>query len=393
MNRSRDTTPNGGRARIARGPERRGPVARGRLAATLVAAAAVLATGCGATGSAARSGHADARSANRAATGAQRASADPVLARLGLPPVPAGSVLPGYLLIADRENNRIIVVSPDRRIVWRFPRGPGPVRGGPFMGPDDAFLTPGGANVITNEEFSDTVALISLTRKPRILWRYGHQDAQGAAPGYLAHPDDAYLLPNGRISVADIINCRVLRLDRARRIVRSIGSAGDCEHDPPRALKEPNGDTPLPDGGVLVTEIGGWVDRFDGRGRLVWSVRTPTDYPSDAQLLPEGNVLVAGFNAPGRIDIIEPRTGRVIWSYGPRGGHGELDRPSLALALPNGMIAVTDDWHHRVLLIDRATKRIVWQYGHDGVAGSAPGYLDKPDGLDLLPAGALPWVP
>ena len=52
------------------------------------------------------------------------------------------------------------------------------------------------------------------------------------------------------------------------------------------------------------------------------------------------------------------------------------------------MIAVTDDWHHRVVVIDPKTKRIVWSYGHDGVAGTAAGYLSKPDGLDLLPAPA-----
>jgi outer membrane protein assembly factor BamB len=50
------------------------------------------------------------------------------------------------------------------------------------------------------------------------------------------------------------------------------------------------------------------------------------------------------------------------------------------------MIAVTDDWHHRIVVIDPKTKRIVWQYGHFGIASSAPGYLSKPDGLDLLPA-------
>jgi len=47
------------------------------------------------------------------------------------------------------------------------------------------------------------------------------------------------------------------------------------------------------------------------------------------------------------------------------------------------MIAVTDDFHHRVVLIDRASKRIVWQYGHDGIPGSASGYLNNPDGLRL----------
>ncbi len=302
-----------------------------------------------------------------------------MLARLGLPPLRGSSPLPGYLMIADRDNNRIIIVSPAKRIVWRFPAG-----GSGFAGPDDAFVSPDARYISVNQEFNETIAIVSLTRHPRVVWSYGHPTAQGSAPGYLAHPDDAYLLPNGLIHVADIINCRVLWINRARHIVRSIGTASDCTHDPPRSLSDPNGDTPIPGGGVLVTEIGGWVDRFDTAGRLVWSIRTPTDYPSDAQLLPNGNVLVAAYNTPGRIDILTPR-GRIVWTYERLAGPGALQQPSLAVMLPNGMIAATDDWNNRVVVIDPRTKRIVWQYGHDGVAGSAPGYLRKPDGLDLIP--------
>ncbi|MBV8989373.1 MAG: hypothetical protein JO372_12515 [Solirubrobacterales bacterium] len=62
-----------------------------------------------------------------------------------------------------------------------------------------------------------------------------------------------------------------------------------------------------------------------------------------------------------------------------------MAQPSLAVALPNGKIATTEDWHHRVVIIDRGSKSIVWQYGHDGVPGSAAGYLNKPGGLELLP--------
>jgi hypothetical protein len=309
---------------------------------------------------------------------------DPVLARLGLPPLRSASPLPGYLMIADRDNNRIIIVNPSKKIVWRFPVR-GELRPGQrFAGPDDAFLSADRRSIVTNEEFSDAIAVISLSRNPRIVWQYGHQDVQGSDPGYLAHPDDAYQLADGEIHVADIINCRVLWLSRRKRIVRSIGTAGDCIHDPPHALLQPNGDTPLPDGGVLVTEIGGWIDRFTRTGHLVWSIKAPTDYPSDAQLLPNGNVLVAGFNTPGRIDILSP-SGRVRWTYGPPSGPGSLDRPSLAVMMPNGMIAATDDWNHRVVVINPKTKRISWQYGHKGTPGSAPGYLRKPDGLDLLP--------
>ena len=346
-----------------------------RLQAALALIALGLLAGCGSGPAAVGGGPSAGRHR------AQRASAR---SRLGLPALTGKSPLPGYLLIADRDNNRIIVVSPRKRIVWRFPRHGDLRRGEKFGGPDDAFVTPGGRSIITNEEYSDTIARISIGRRPRISWQYGHAGAQGSSLGYLAHPDDAYLLKNGETSVADIINCRVLWLNRAKRIVRSIGKAGACTHDPPRSLRQPNGDTPLPDGGVLVTEIGGWVDRFDRHGHLKWSLRTPTAYPSDAQLLHNGNVLVAGFNTPGRIDILTPR-GRVVWSYRRASGRGALDRPSLAVMLPNGVIAATDDWHHRVVLIDRKTRRIVWQYGHLGVAGARPGYLRKPDGLDLIP--------
>lgn len=360
---------------------------RGSAAITgLAVSAALVLTGCGGGSHSASShaGHTTAQTSTGLRTAAHQASVDPVLARLGLPPLHGRSPLDGYLMIADRDNNRIIVVSPSKRIVWRFP-APGALRPGQqFSGPDDAFVSADHRDIITNEEFSDAIAVLSLTRRPRIVWEYGHQGVQGSSPGYLAHPDDAYLLTSGQVQVADIINCRVLWLNRAKQIVRSIGSAGDCAHDPPRALLEPNGDTPLPDGGVLVTEIGGWIDRFTHTGRLVWSIKAPTTYPSDAQLLPNGDVLVAGFNTPGRIDILDPH-GRILWTYGPPSGPGALDEPSIAVELPNGMIAATDDWNHRVVVIDRASRRIVWQYGHDGAPGIAPGFLNKPDGLDLLP--------
>jgi hypothetical protein len=306
---------------------------------------------------------------------------------LGLPPVSPGPV-PGYLLIADRNNNRVLLVSPDKRIVWRFPR-PGDIRHGQSLrDPDDAFFTPGYRGVSTNEEFNQQIAEISL-RTRRITWSYGRAGVAGSGPDELSNPDDAYALRNGEVMVADIQNCRVIRLNRRGRIVGEIGSAGRCAHDPPRTLLAPNGATPLADGGVLVTEIGGYIDRIDGRGRLVWSIRSPTSYPSDAQLLPNGNILVAGFNTPGRVDILRP-DGRIVWTYAPSSGSRSLDRPSLAVRWPNGMIAVTDDWHHRVIVINPKTKRIVWQYGRSGVASAAPGYLSKPDGLDLLPAPAAP---
>ena len=52
---------------------------------------------------------------------------------LGLRAMPAGPV-PGYVLIADRNNNRMLIVSPRKRVVWSS---------NGLRGPDDAFFTPG----------------------------------------------------------------------------------------------------------------------------------------------------------------------------------------------------------------------------------------------------------
>ncbi len=350
----------------------------------------LLAAGCSGSGSAASSGQPPTGGSAPASSQASTATAHtppptPAQRALGLPPVHS-RVVPGYVLIADRNNNRLLLVSPGKKVVWSFPR-PGDLRPGQsFADPDDAFWTPGYRGISVNEEFNDQIALVSPRRR-RLVWAYGRAGVAGSGPRELSNPDDAYQLRNGELLVADIRNCRVLWIRPGKGIVRSIGRAGDCAHDPPVTLSSPNGDTPLPGGGVLVTEIGGWVDRIDARGRLVATVRTPFTYPSDAQPLPGGRILVAGFQTPGVVDILG-RTGRVLWSYSPASGPGMLAQPSLAVRWPNGMIAVTDDWHHRVVVIDPRTKRIVWQYGHLGVAGSAPGYLNKPDGLDLLPAAA-----
>ena len=169
---------------------------------------------------------------------------------------------------------------------------------------------------------------------------------------------------------------------RRHSVVRVLG--GSCAHDPPRGFESPNGDTPLRGGGLLVTEIGGWIDRLAPSGRLLWSIRSPVAYPSDAQLLPDGRVLVASFTSPGRIVIVD-RRGRVDWSFGAESGANRLAKPSLAVRWPNGFIAANDDYNERVIVINPRTKRIVWQYGHTAVGGTGPGYLHIPDGFEFIP--------
>jgi hypothetical protein len=53
--------------------------------------------------------------------------------------------------------------------------------------------------------------------------------------------------------------------------------------------------------------------------------------------------------------------------------------------LPSGLVAVNDDYCHRVIVIDPRTDRIVWQYGHTDRHSAANGQLFTPDEIDLMP--------
>jgi len=142
-----------------------------RAAALLMLA--VLASGCGAAALGQANVAPSRRSASRGSASVRLretpVGSDPVLARLGLVPVGTGSPLPGYLMIADRDNNRVIAVSPARRIVWRFAPAGSAVTGA-FSQPDDAFVSADGRDISRNQEFAETITLISLTRQPRIIW-------------------------------------------------------------------------------------------------------------------------------------------------------------------------------------------------------------------------------
>ena len=293
--------------------------------------------------------------------------------------------LPGGLLIADRGNNRILLVDPSRHTLWRFPTRHDSQLGRQLVFDDDTFVEPGGKALITNEE--DHQDILSIDIKTHAVTRlYGTPGVKGGGPNELNWPDDAYVLPDGTMTVADAYNCRILFV-RHHRIVLQIGRTGACVHNPPATLGSVNGDTPMPGGGVLVSEINGsWIDAFTRTGKLLWSFQAPVSYPSDPQPLPGGRILLADYSSPGAALIVN-RHGRVLWRYRPVSGWGVLDHPSLAIMLPNGNIAINDDFNHRVVIVDPKRNRIVWQYGHRGDAGRGPGFLNTPDGMDYIPLG------
>lgn len=301
-----------------------------------------------------------------------------------VPAPPAGNrPFSGRLLIADRGNDRLILVNADKQVLWTFPSvtAPAPAQG--FYFPDDAFFAKSGTAIITNEEDQHTIIEISFP-DGKVLGSYGHPNQPGSSAGYLNQPDDAYLLKDGRITVADAKNCRIVFLNPDFTYASEIGSDHRCRHDPPRDIAYPNGDTPLANGNVLVSEIyGSYVDEFRPDGTVVWTLKLPLAYPSDPQQIGPDLYLIADYAKPGGLYEFT-REGTIVWSYTFPSGPPMLDHPSLAELLPNGLIGVNDDYRHRVLIIDPMTKTIVWQYGHHDVKGTGPDFLNIPDGFDLL---------
>ncbi|MBI1170262.1 hypothetical protein GC209_02580 [bacterium] len=303
-------------------------------------------------------------------------STDPAFA--GIPG--DASALGGYdVLIADRGNNRLLLVSPEKQILWQYDF-PGLPKGN---GADDAFFADDGQSIITNLEHQQVIEVIDRATKA-VTWSYGTLGHKGAKGALLDYPDDAYKVANGNIVVADIRNCRILEIAPDKHIVRQAGKTGQCASGP-GLLPSPNGDKPLPNGHLLVSTINDHsLVELDETWTEVNRLSLPFKYPSDPQLTAAGNYLVAGYTNPGALMELA-HDGTPVWTYQPQ-ADGVLNKPSLAIELPNGNVMVTDDLNARVVVIDKASNKIVWQYGVTRHPGSAPGYVHIPDGLDIIKA-------
>ena len=127
-------------------------------------------------------------------------------------PMPRPGRSPGLLLIADRGNNRLLVMNAQKKIVWHYPAPNLPAPAYPLYFPDDAFWVHGGNAIVVNEEENNTVIEIAYP-SGKWIWSYGHPKVSGSGPGYLFQPDDLYPYPGGGVVVADAKNCRILFID------------------------------------------------------------------------------------------------------------------------------------------------------------------------------------
>jgi N-acetylneuraminic acid mutarotase len=300
------------------------------------------------------------------------------------------------LLIADRGNNRMLVLDDTGKVTWTYPNPPSmPPPPGPrgFYFPDDAFFIDHGTAIVSNQEENETIVQIGYP-SGKLLWSYGHVAQPGSAPGYLHEPDDAYLLKNGDVTVADADNCRILVISPAGSVVSQVGTTGSCVHNPPTGIGGPNGDTPLADGNFLISETkGSYISEYTPTGSLVWTTHLDVGYPSDPQQIGPNLYMCADYSDPGGI-VEFNRGGQILYTYRAPSGINRLNQPSLAELLPSGVFMANDDYRDRMAAIDPTTQALVWDYGVPDVPGTSAGYLNTPDGFDILNAdGSTPTHP
>ncbi|HLY34317.1 MAG TPA: hypothetical protein VKQ07_07280, partial [Jatrophihabitantaceae bacterium] len=231
------------------------------------------------------------------------------------------SVLPADLLIADKLNNRLVIVDPQGRVRWLFPRPGDLAAGQTFLVPDDAFFSPDGRFIIVTQEDDYVITVIDVATHS-IAYRYGVPGQPGSGDNHLDNPDDALLLNDGYLLSADIKNCRIVLIQLgARRPARVIGmTTPSCRHAPPQHWGSPNGAFPMRNGHFLVTEINGdWVDEIGLDGHVYWSAHPPgVAYPSDSNEIGPDRYVTVDYSSPGQIVVFD-HTGRTLWRFSGTG--------------------------------------------------------------------------
>jgi DNA-binding beta-propeller fold protein YncE len=96
-------------------------------------------------------------------------------------------VLPGPVLVADEDNNGLVLIDPQGRTLWVFPRPGDLAPGQTFVRPDDVFFTPDGTQIVATREESQVVSIIDIATR-HIVFVYGTPGRPGSKVGQLSNP-------------------------------------------------------------------------------------------------------------------------------------------------------------------------------------------------------------
>ena len=250
----------------------------------------------------------------------------------------------GYVIVADRSNNRIQVFSPDTSFHHMF--GSAGSRNGQFDRPAGVAADQQGRIIVADKD-NHRIQLFSFDGT--FLLKFGEK---GSKNGQFNYPWDVAVNGEGRILVSDTRNHRMQLFSPDGQFINKYGFEGALwkQFDSPRGVCFNN------DGHMVVTD-------FNNHRLLVihpdfQSARfLGTEGSANGQFLrpqgvavdQEGNIIVAD-SRNHRIQVFHPN-GNFYCKFGTPGtGPGQLDRPSGICVSPDGLIIVVDFGNNRVQL-------------------------------------------
>lgn len=127
----------------------------------------------------------------------------------------------GHILICDENNNRAIEVTRDGKIVWQYGSGD-PTINEPVSGVAFASRLQNGHTLITD---SNHARVVEIDQNKKVVWQYftntSPNSNQRGGTGPL--PTRAVRLKNGNTLISDQYNHRVIEVNPAKQIVRTLG--------------------------------------------------------------------------------------------------------------------------------------------------------------------------
>lgn len=238
----------------------------------------------------------------------------------------------GYIIIADRSNNRVQVFSPDGSFHHCF--GTAGSRPGQFDRPAGVATDHMGRIIVADK---DNHRIQVFTFDGSFLFKFGEK---GSKNGQFNYPWDVATNPEGQIVVSDTRNHRI----------------------------------------QLFRHDGTFLNKYGFEGAL-WK---HFDSPRGVCFNHEGHIVVTDFNNH-RLLVIHPdfQSARFLGNEGS--ASGQFLRPQGVAVDQEGHIIVADSRNHRIQIF-HPNGNFMCKFG---MPGSAPGQLDRPSGICISPDGYI----
>lgn len=208
----------------------------------------------------------------------------------------------GNTLITDTTNDRLIEVTPDKKIVMNSDEwggGTGKLSDGSHLHyPNEAFELEDRTFLVTDR---NNDRCIQVDRNGKVIWAFEKE---------LQHPHNANALPNGNILIADSDGNRILEINRKKEVIWSYGD-GSAE-----TLWWPRSGIRLENGNTLITDSKNHrIIEVSPEGRIIWKFQTEhVDKFYITHATKEDTFLIACTD--GHHQVIEvDRTGNIVWLF------------------------------------------------------------------------------